>query len=253
MSQRLEGKVALVTGAASGLGKATATLMVSEGAKVVLADLNAEAGAAVAESLGPDACFALLDVTDESQWPGVIQLAVARFGGLHILVNNAGISPHDTIEDIEIEKWRRIHAVNLESVVFGCKHAIPVIAQHGGGSIVNLSSIAGMRGIADYASYGSSKAGIRNLTKSVAMHCAQKGHNIRCNSVHPGSIDTPILDADKAKHGAEAAIAMREKAIPLKRVGRPEEVAYAVLFLASDEASYITGAELVVDGGKTVR
>lgn len=253
MSQRLEGKVAIVTGAASGLGKATATLMVREGAKVVLADVNGEAGAAIASELGDSACFALLDVTDESQWPKVIELAVARFGGLHILVNNAGISPHDTIEDVDIENWRYIHSVNLESVVFGCKHAVPVIAAHGGGAIVNLSSIAGMRGIADYASYGSSKAGIRNLTKSVAMHCAQKGYNIRCNSVHPGSIDTPILDADKAKHGAEAAVAMREKAIPLKRLGRPEEVAYAVVFLASDEASYITGAELVVDGGKTVR
>lgn len=248
---RLDGKIAIVTGAASGLGKATATLMAREGARVVLADINA-AGADIAAGLARDAAFLKLDVTDEEQWRGVVAATVERFGGLNILVNNAGISPHDTIEDVELENWRRIHAVNVESVMLGSKHAIPAMVASGSGAIVNLSSIAGMRGVADYASYGSSKAGVRNLTKSIAMHCAQKGYNIRCNSIHPGSIDTPILDADKAKHG-QAAITMREKAIPLRRLGRPEEVAYAVLFLASDEASYITGAELVVDGGKTVR
>lgn len=248
---RVVGKVALITGAASGLGKAAATLMVREGARVMLADINESAGRAVAEAIGPGAEFTKLDVTSEEQWRAAIARTFELFGSLSILVNNAGISPHDTIEDAELEGWRHIHAVNVESVFLGCKHAIAPMAA-GGGSIVNMSSIAGIRGVADYASYGSSKAGVRNLTKSVALHCAQKGYNIRCNSVHPGSIDTPILDADKAKHG-QAAVTMREKAIPMHRLGRPEEVAYAVLFLASDEASYITGAELVVDGGKTVR
>jgi 3(or 17)beta-hydroxysteroid dehydrogenase len=249
---RLAGKVAIVTGAASGLGKATATLMAAEGAKVLLADVNADGGRAVASDIGGAATFMPLDVTNEEQWQEVIAFAVQRFGGLSILVNNAGISPHDTIEDATLDGWRRIQSVNLESVFLGCKYAIPHLAASGSGAIVNMSSIAGIRGVADYASYGAAKAGVRNLTKSVALYCAQQRYNIRCNSVHPGSIDTPILDADRAKHG-EAAITMREKAIPLHRLGRPEEVAYAVLFLASDEASYITGAELIVDGGKTVR
>jgi NAD(P)-dependent dehydrogenase (short-subunit alcohol dehydrogenase family) len=252
MVGRLEGKVALVTGAASGLGKATATLMAAEGAKVLLADINEAAGCAVAEAIGPNAAFTKLDVTAEEQWKAAVEFAVSRFGSLTILVNNAGISPHDTIEDGTLAGWRLIHSVNVESVFLGCHTAIPAMVRSGGGSIVNMSSIAGMRGVADYASYGSAKAGVRNLTKSVALYCAQERYNIRCNSVHPGSIDTPILDADKAKHGP-AAITMREKAIPMHRLGRPGEVAYAVVFLASDEASYITGAELVVDGGKTVR
>ncbi len=252
MVGRLEGKVALVTGAASGLGKATATLMAAEGAKVLLADINEAAGCAVAEAIGSNAAFTKLDVTSEEQWKAAVDVAVSRFGSLTILVNNAGISPHDTIEDGTLAGWRHIHSVNVESVFLGCHTAIPAMVRSGGGAIVNMSSIAGMRGVADYASYGSAKAGVRNLTKSVALYCAQERYNIRCNSVHPGSIDTPILDADKAKHGP-AAITMREKAIPMHRLGRPEEVAYAVVFLASDEASYITGAELVVDGGKTVR
>jgi 3(or 17)beta-hydroxysteroid dehydrogenase len=252
MVGRLEGKVALVTGAASGLGKATATLMAAEGAKVLLADINEAAGCAVAEAIGPNAAFTKLDVTSEEQWKTAVDVAVSRFGSLTILINNAGISPHDTIEDGTLAGWRHIHSVNVESVFLGCHTAIPAMVRSGRGAIVNMSSIAGMRGVADYASYGSAKAGVRNLTKSVALYCAQQRYNIRCNSVHPGSIDTPILDADKAKHG-QAAITMREKAIPMRRLGRPEEVAYAVVFLASDEASYITGAELVVDGGKTVR
>ena len=249
---RLAGKVALISGAASGLGKATATLMAAEGAKVVVADVNERGGQAVAHDIGSDALFLPLDVTSEEQWKRTVAATVERFGSLSILVNNAGISPHDTVEDADLEGWRRVQAICLESVFLGSKHALPHLAQAGHAAIVNISSIAGMRGVADYASYGAAKAGVRNLTKSIALYCAQQRYDIRCNSVHPGSIDTPILDADKAKHG-EAAITMREKAIPVHRLGRPEEVAYAVLFLASDEASYITGAELVVDGGKTAR
>jgi NAD(P)-dependent dehydrogenase (short-subunit alcohol dehydrogenase family) len=143
-------------------------------------------------------------------------------------------------------------AVDAESVLLGCRAAVPLLASSAPSAIVNLSSVAGMRGGPDYASYGAAKAAVRNLTKSVALHCARLGNGVRCNSVHPGSIDTPILDADREAEG-ETAIKRRERAIPLHRLGRPEEVAAAILFLASDEASYITGAELVVDGGLTAR
>lgn len=249
---RVGGKVAIVTGAASGLGKATAGLMVREGASVVLADINDQAGNALAAELGPSATFMHLDVTNEGNWRTVIAATVERFGGLHILINNAGVSPHDTIEDATLEGWRRNHQINLESVFLGCKSGIPALVASGGGAIVNTSSIAGVKGSSNYASYGSAKAGVRNLTKSVAMYCTERGYNIRCNSVHPGSIDTPILDADKALHGA-AAVTSRERAIPMHRLGRADEVGYAILFLASDEASYITGAELMVDGGMTAK
>ncbi len=252
MTGRVANKVAIVTGAASGLGAATARLMVREGATVVLADINEPAGETLATGLGPTAAFMRLDVTDEAGWKSVVAATVERFGALHILVNNAGVSPHDTIEDATLEGWRRNHAINLESVFLGCHTGIPAMVASGGGAIVNTSSIAGVKGTSNYASYGSAKAGVRNLTKSVAMYCTERGYNIRCNSVHPGSIDTPILDADNALHGA-AAITSRERAIPMHRLGRAEEVGYAILFLASDEASYITGAELMVDGGMTAR
>ena len=252
MPGRLEGKIALITGAASGIGRATAHAFVREGATVVLADINVAAGAAAAAELGPRASFVELDVTSEDAWRATISGITARFGALHILVNDAGASPHDDIEHLELDLWRKVIALNLESVVLGCKYGVPALAAGGGGSIVNLSSVAGSRGAADYASYGAAKAGVRNLTKSVALYCARQRYNIRCNSIHPGSVDTPILDADKALHGA-AAITSRERNIPMHRLGRPEEVANAILFLASDEASYITGTELYVDGGLTAK
>lgn len=252
MPGRLEGKVALITGAASGIGRATALAMAREGASVVVADINVPAGEEVAGLIGGRALFLALDVTSEDQWAAAIARTVADFGSLTILVNNAGASPHDTVEDATLAGWRKMQSLCLESVFLGTKHAIPAMVAAGGGAIVNTSSVAGVKGVADYASYGAAKAGVRNLTKSTASYCAQRGYNIRCNSVHPGSIDTPILDADRAKHG-EAAITSRERAIPLHRLGRPEEVAGAILFLASDEASYITGAELMVDGGLTAR
>lgn len=250
MTGRVAGKTALVTGGASGIGCATAQRLASEGASVFVADINTQAGQQVADDIGGQ--FVALDVTREAAWIEVMQQIDARGHGLDILVNNAGISPHDTVEDFELEQWRHIHSVVLESVALGCKHGLGLLKNSPAAAIVNLSSVAGQIGTTNYASYGTAKAGVHNLTKSVAMYCAQRGYPVRANAVHPGSIDTPILDADKAKHG-ERAITMREKGIPLGRLGQASEVANAILFLASDEASFITGTELVVDGGFTAR
>jgi 3(or 17)beta-hydroxysteroid dehydrogenase len=247
---RVSGKTALVTGGASGIGHATARLFAAEGASVIVADINESAGAEVAEEI--DGVFMPLDVSSEAAWITTMEAIAALHPCLDILVNNAGISPHDTIEDFDLATWRHVHSVVSESVALGCKHGLGLLRSSPAASIVNLSSVAGMIGTTNYASYGSAKAGVRNLTKSVAMFCAQRGYPIRANSVHPGSIDTPILDADKAKYG-ERAITAREKSIPLGRLGRAEEVGNAILFLASDEASFITGTELVVDGGYTAR
>lgn len=250
MSGRLQGKTALVTGAASGIGAATARRFAEEGAYVVVADLNTIAGAAVASEVG--GLFIELDVTDEAAWAATIEQLSAAPGRLDILVNNAGISPHDSIESFELDNWRHVQSVVAESVALGCKHSLGLLRASPAGAIVNLSSVAGMIGAANYASYGAAKAAVRNLTKSVAMLCADRGYPVRANSVHPGSIDTPILDADKARYG-ERAVTQREKAIPLGRLGQAREVADAILFLACDEASFITGTELIVDGGFTAR
>lgn len=250
MAGRVAGKIALVTGGASGIGHATARLLSEEGASVIVADINKTAGAEVAAEIG--GLFLPLDVSSEAEWVTTMDHVATHYARLDILVNNAGISPHDTIENFELETWRYIHSVVLESVALGCKHGLSLLRKSNAAAIVNLSSVAGMIGASNYASYGSAKAGVRNLTKSVAMLCAERSYPIRANSVHPGSIDTPILDADKAKYG-ERAITAREKSIPLGRLGRAEEVATAILFLASDEASFITGTELIVDGGFTAR
>ncbi|NKB99385.1 MAG: SDR family oxidoreductase [Pseudomonadales bacterium] len=247
---RVDGKVALVTGAASGIGHATARALGREGARVYVTDINIDAGRAVADEIG--GTFIHLDVTDEAAWMDVMNAVGESETCLDILVNNAGISPHDSMEKFELDTWRHVHSVVSESVALGCKHGLGLLRQSEAGAIVNLSSIAGMIGSSNYASYGAAKAGVRNMTKSVAMLCAERGYPVRANSVHPGSIDTPILDADKKKYG-ERAITAREKVIPLGRLGQAHEVANAILFLASDEASFITGTELIVDGGFTAR
>jgi len=250
MTERVKEKIALVTGAASGIGRATVELLAAEGAQVIVTDINQTAGNEVAAEIG--GLFLPLDVSSEEAWRSTMAHVGTLHSRLDILVNNAGISPHDTIEDFELDTWRHVHSIVAESVALGCKHGLGLLRQSEAGAIVNLSSVAGMLGAPNYASYGSAKAAVRNLTKSVAMLCAQRGYPVRANSVHPGSIDTPILDADKAKYG-DRAITAREKSIPLGRLGRASEVANAILFLASDEASFITGTELIVDGGFTAR
>ncbi|QMW23007.1 glucose 1-dehydrogenase [Sandaracinobacteroides saxicola] len=247
---RLAGKVALVTGAASGLGLAMTRRFVAEGARVLLTDINADGAAREAAALG-QASFAH-DVTDEAQWQAAVAFAVETFGALHILVNNAGIGTPGTVEDTSLESWRRVHAIDLDGVFLGCKHGVPAIAATNArdgtrGSILNISSIAGVIASGQMAAYNSAKAGVRHLTKSVALHCAKKNYRITCNSVHPAFVDTPILDnfgTDK-----EATLAKLGRQIPLGTVGEPDDVAHAAVYLVSDEAKFVTGAELWIDGG----
>jgi 3(or 17)beta-hydroxysteroid dehydrogenase len=249
---RLAGKTAFVTGAASGIGAAIARRFVAEGARVALADIDAAGGEALAGELGPAALFLRHDVTEEADWRDNLARAVAVLGRLDILVNNAGIGPAGTIEKTSLAEWRRVHAVNLDSVFLGCKHGIVALRQSGGGSIVNLSSVAGLMGTPTLAAYGSSKAAVRQLTKSVALHCAQLDDGIRCNSIHPAFAATPMVEAiiarSKAPERTRAALAAQ---IPLGRLGEAEEVAALALYLASDESRFVTGGEFVIDGGLT--
>lgn len=245
---RVAGKVALVTGGASGIGKGCARTLAAEGARVVIADRDLERGAAVAAELGAPHSFAHLDVTDEEGWARVM----ASLDRIDVLVNSAGIAVWGDIEQLTLEQWRLQHAVNADGTFLGCRAAVAAMKHTGGGSIINLSSVAGLIGVADAAAYCSSKGAVRLLTKSVALHAARAGYNIRCNSVHPSFIDTPMVQhfidvaPDKAK-----ARTFFERASPLKRLGEVDDVAKLVLFLASDESKFITGAELVVDGGLT--
>lgn len=247
---RVAGKAALITGGASGLGKATAELLVQEGAKVAIADINEAVGRAVAEAIGEAAIFVPLDVTDEAQWIAAIRQTLDAFGKLNILVQSAGIALGKPVTEIDLAEWRRVHAIDLDGVFLGCKHAIPAMAASGEPcSIVNISSIAGIIAGHNMAAYNSAKAAVRHLSKSVALHCARQGWDIRCNSVHPTFIDTPILDRHKERFGAKEALAKLGRQVPMGRVGKPAEVAYGILYLASDESSYTTGSELLIDGG----
>jgi 3(or 17)beta-hydroxysteroid dehydrogenase len=252
MTDRLAGKVALITGGASGLGENAAELMVREGARVVIADIAEEKGRAVADKLGSAAHYARLDVTSEENWQAVIAETVEKFGALHVLLNSAGIGLSKTVEDITLEEWRRVHAIDLDGVFLGCKHGVGEIKKHTaelGGSVINISSISGIIAGANMAAYNSAKAGVRLLSKSVALHCAKSGYRIRCNSVHPTFIDTPILDRHRVRFGNEVMQQKLGKQVPIGRLGRPEEVGWALVFLASDESSFMTGSEVVIDGG----
>ncbi len=253
---RVSGKVAIVTGGASGLGEASSALLVKEGAEVVITDVQEDKGHEVAERIG--AVFLPQDVSDEDRWQQVIDDVENRFGKLNILVNNAGVGNvigGSSPEDTTLEDWHRIHRINADGVFLGCRTAIPAIRRAGGGSIVNLSSIAALVATPFITAYGASKAAVRQLTMSVATHCAQNGDKIRCNSVHPGQIRTPMLDAllqdiaDKAGAPLQSIIGEFEGKIPLGELGLPEDVAQAVLYLSSDESRYVTGTQLVVDGG----
>ena len=250
---RVDGKIALVTGAGSGLGRAISVLLAREGARVAATDINEDTARETADLINAEregAATALHhDVTDEARWQDALKRTVEHFGGLHVLVNNAGIGDGGSVEEVDFATWRRVHSVDLDSVFLGCKYAIPHIHASGGGSIVNISSIAGIIAGHNMAPYNSAKAGVRHLSKSVALHCAKQGYNIRSNSVHPVFVRTPILDPLVERFGRDKAYAKLARQVPLGRIGEPDDVAYGVLYLASDESSFVTGTELIIDGG----
>ncbi len=248
---RLEGKVALISGAARGQGACEGRLFVQEGAKVVLTDVLDEEGESVAADIreqGGDAIYLHLDVTQEQQWQDVIQATVDRYGKLDILVNNAGIFPMFRVEETTVELWDQVMDINVTGVFLGTKHAIPAMRAAGGGSIINISSVAGLVGGSRASAYSASKGAVRILTKNTAVQHATDG--IRANSVHPGIIVTQMTEELLSD---ESAREQRLTGTPIGRFGTVDDVAYGVLFLASDESSYVTGSELVIDGGSTAQ
>jgi 3(or 17)beta-hydroxysteroid dehydrogenase len=249
---RLDGKAVLITGAASGIGRATAGVLAGAGARVALADID-EAGAREAADAIDGAQFHHLDVTDDSGWTRVIGTVIEQFGRLDGLVNGAGILLAASIEDTTLEDWRGVMAVNLDGTFLGCKHGVGAMKSTGG-SIVNLSSVSGIVGGHNLAAYNASKGGVRLLTKSVALHCAREGYGIRCNSVHPAFVETPMVERlVAASSDTDRARRSMARQIPLGRIAAPDEVARMILYLISDDSSFVTGAEMVIDGGVTAQ
>ncbi len=249
---RLDGKVVLLSGGASGIGAETARLVVREGGKAVLADCDEAKGKAVAAELGDAGLFVPLDVTDEHAWNEAVSATVERFGALHGLLNAAGVGMPSNIEACTLADYRRVNDVNALGTFLGCKAALPAMKRSGGGSIVNISSVLGLRGAPYAVAYCASKGAVRLLTKHVALHCAQMKYGIRCNSVHPGYIDTPMIAPRLDQPiGNMSGRQWLEELHPLGRLGRAEEVANMILFLLSDESSFATGSEFVCDGGLT--
>lgn len=243
---RIAGKIAFVTGGASGLGLDIVRRFVAEGAEVVIADIDVTAGEALAAELGQR--FVKLDVSDEEEW----LTALGTCDRIDILVNNAGITTMGSIEDLTLAAFRHEFAVDVDGVFLGCKHVIPKMKEHGG-SVINMSSMCGVRAQADLAGYNAAKAAVTHLTKSVALHYAAKGYGIRCNSVHPGAIHTAMIDKVMAQvDDPEALYAGFVATHPVGRLGKPEEVSSIVLYLASDESSFATGAEFRIDGGSSL-
>lgn len=243
--ERLEGKVALVTGSASGIGEAIARTFAEHGASVIVSDIREEPGEAVAGAIGENASFIRLDVTDPASWQAAIDAIVQRHGGLDILINNAGAGSGGGIERESIEDHKRVLDINVTGVWVGIRTAIPAMASRGGGSIVNISSIDGLVGVEGLSTYVASKFAVTGITRSLALELGGRG--IRVNSIHPGIIETPMV-----KHTPPSSMERLRKAVarqPIARMGRPEEIANAALFFASDESSFCTGASLVVDGG----
>lgn len=249
---RLEGKVAFISGGALGMGAAEARLFAAEGSKVAVGDVLEDDGHKVVAEInesGGEALFVRLDVTDEAQWRDAIAATVRQFGKLDILVNNAGVGAHGLVEQTSVEEWDRVMDINAKGVFLGSREAIPEMRKTGGGSIINISSQLGLVGVDNSSpQYQASKSAVRLLTKATAIQYAREG--IRANSVHPGPIITPMTEATRADADRYQLTLSR---IPLGRYGKPEEVAYAVLFLASDESAFMTGSELVIDGGWTAQ
>ncbi len=254
---RLKNKVALITGAAQGIGEGIAKIFLSEGAIVILSDIKDDLCKDLVIKLGPQAHYQHLDVQKEQDWEKTFSYITNTFGSLDILVNNAGITGFQGSwgaqdpEHASLESWRHVHAINLDGTFLGCKYAIQAMRKSGRGNIINISSRSGLVGIPHAAAYASSKAAIRNHTKSVALYCAQEGLNIRCNSIHPATILTPMWDPMLPQNQEErtAAIDALVSQIPLGTFGYPEDVAWACVYLASEESRFVTGIELNLDGG----
>ena len=254
---RVEGKVALVTGGAMGIGKACALLLAREGAAVVVTDIQEADGVAVVQAIeaaGGRALYVQHNVAQEADWERVIDQTLATYGRLDIVVNNAGIGKTTNVEEDTLEAWRFLLSVNLDGVFLGTQYGIKALKRSGGGSIINMSSIEGIVGDPGLASYNASKGGVTLLTKSAALYCAKSGYNIRVNSVHPGYIMTPLITSTMDASGnAEATLKYLESLHPVGHLGEPDDIAYGVLYLASDEAKFVTGSQLVIDGGYTAQ
>ena len=259
-SGRVAGKTALITGAAGGLGEAMAFMLAREGARIAVTDIDAARAQALASRINaeiPDAAFAYAhDVASEAEWEGVIAAAVADLGGLSVLVNNAGVGgPLAFVEQDTVENWQRQYEINLRSIMLGAKHAMPHLRASAPASIINISSIAGLAAAPGMGAYNATKAAVWMYTKTLALEAAKAVWNVRCNSVHPVFIKTPILDPFIAMAGGDEDKAHERLArgIPLKRIGEPDDVAYCVLYLASDESKFVTGSEFKIDGGMTAQ
>ncbi|MFT5033135.1 MAG: 3(or 17)beta-hydroxysteroid dehydrogenase [Bermanella sp.] len=249
---RVKGKVCIVTGAASGMGKADAIRLAAEGGKVVLTDLNEKDGQAVADQIGENAIFVKHNVTSESDWQAVVSAAVEKFGGLDVLVNNAGMMTMGSVVDCTLEDYRRVNAVNSEGVFLGCKTAIPAMEASGnGGSIINMSSVAALHGMSFIAAYSASKGAVAALTKSVALYCREQRNGIRCNSIHPDGVKTPMVF--KVATGAESATREEIESLSTEAnpMCEPEDIASLVVYLASDESKFVNAAEMLIDNAAT--
>jgi NAD(P)-dependent dehydrogenase (short-subunit alcohol dehydrogenase family) len=255
-SGRVEGKVALVTGGAQGLGAAICEALAAEGARVAVCDLNAEGARATAARINAaqvagTAIGLAHDVTSEEQWIAAVDAVRAQFGALSVLVNNAGIMVMGSVEELDLDGWRRSMAVNAESAFLGCKHALPLMRESQPGSIVNMASVSALIASHNMIGYNASKAALWMLTKSVALHCAKGGWDIRCNSIHPTFVRTPLLDDIVGERDEETILGKLARQVPIGRIGEVGDVTSAVVYLASDESRMMTGSELKLDGGLT--
>lgn len=251
---RVSGKVALISGGASGLGRAAAQILAEHGARVVITDVQVDAGTRVAVDIGRDVLFLRQDVSKEEDWQRVMSQIIEEYGQLDVLVNNAALLHMASIEDTSLEDWRRIHAVNSDGVFLGCKYAVETMkGTTQAGSIINISSGAGLRPISLVPAYGASKSVVWSLTRTTALHCAESGYPIRCNSIHPGVIRTPMMENTVPEgEDIDAVMAMHAEVHPMKRLVTVEDVALSILYLASDESAIVTGVALPVDGGYNI-
>ncbi|PBJ02279.1 glucose 1-dehydrogenase [Pseudomonas sp. ACN5] len=247
--QRVEGKVCIITGAASGIGREDALLLAREGAKVVLTDLNEEAGRQAAVEIGANALFIRHDIASESDWQHVVKTTVEHFGRLDVLVNNAAILALGSIEDTTLELWQKVQKINGDGYFLGCKYAIQAMKESGGGSIINMSSVAALGAMPMFCAYSASKGAVAAMTRSIALHCKQQGYRIRCNSVHPDGVNTPMT---QALAGGQPIPQEALDQDPMNRMAAPRDIANVVLFLATDESRFVNGAEIRVDNAQLI-